>query len=151
MRILLFILLTLGLIACNDNEQKTTIGSSDTAANIIDTNQNNQQVDTLHGTAKKYSNDRFKNVYVEQLTETKFRVRGQGQIFEASFGYTVEDGHNELVNHFATTDAGAPDWGNFDFTIDVAKERENSTLTLLIYEQSAKDGSRQHVLMMPLK
>jgi hypothetical protein len=78
-------------------------------------------------------------------------VRGQGQIFEASFGYTVEDGHNELLNHFTTTDAGAPDWGNFDFTIDVAKERENSTLTLLLYELSAKDGSRQHVLIMPLQ
>lgn len=151
MRIIFFVLITLGLFACNETEQKTEINNSDSLVNVIDTNQNTQLIDSLQTPTKKYANDRFKDVYVEKLAETKFRVRGQGQIFEASFGWTVEDGHNVLKDDFATTDAGAPDWGNFDFTIDVAKERENSTLTLLLYELSAKDGSRQHVLIMPLK
>jgi hypothetical protein len=35
----------------------------------------------------------------------------------------IEDGHNELKTGFTTTDAGAPEWGNFDFTIDIEKKR----------------------------
>ncbi len=44
------------------------------------------------------------------------------------------------------TDMGAPEWGNFSFTVDVEKKRPNSTLTLILFESSAKDGSRQFEL-----
>jgi hypothetical protein len=54
-----------------------------------------------------------------------------------------------LKTGFTTTDAGAPEWGNFDFTIDIEK-RESSTLTLILFEESAKDGSRNYELP-PLK
>jgi hypothetical protein len=50
----------------------------------------------------------------------------------------IEDGHNELKTGFTTTDAGAPEWGNFDFTIDIEKKEESSTLTLILFEESAK-------------
>jgi hypothetical protein len=49
------------------------------------------------------------------------------------------------------TDAGAPEWGNFEFTIDVTKKRGNSTLTLILFESSAKDGSRQYELPIALE
>lgn len=98
----------------------------------------------------KHSNQRFREVTIEKLADDKFRVKGQGQIFEASFSWVVEDGHYELAEGFATTDAGAPEWGNFDFTLDVPKKDTNSTLTLILYESSAKDGSRQHELLIPL-
>ena len=98
----------------------------------------------------KHSNQRFREVTIEKLDDDKFRVKGQGQIFEASFSWVVEDGHYELAEGFTTTDAGAPDWGNFDFTLDVPKKDANSTLTLILYESSAKDGSRQHELLIPL-
>ena len=48
------------------------------------------------------------------------------------------------------TDAGAPEWGDFDFTIIVQKKRENSKLTLVLFESSAKDGSRQDELPIVL-
>ena len=99
---------------------------------------------------KIYSNQRFRNVTVEKVNGNTFRVKGEGQIFEANFNWTVEDGHDELKKGYETTDAGAPEWGKFDFTIDVAKNRENSTLTLILYEISAKDGSRQHELPIAL-
>ncbi|HSN48136.1 MAG TPA: Gmad2 immunoglobulin-like domain-containing protein [Flavobacterium sp.] len=102
-------------------------------------------------TSKKYSNQRFREVQVEKLADNQFRVRGQGQIFEASFNWVVEDGHYELAEGFETTDAGAPEWGNFDFTLDIPKKDANSTLTLILYESSAKDGSRQHELPVPLE
>ena len=98
----------------------------------------------------KHFNQRFREVTIEKLADDQFRVKGQGQIFEASFSWVVEDGHYELAEGFTTTDAGAPDWGNFDFTLDVPKKDANSTLTLILYESSAKDGSRQHELLIPL-
>lgn len=97
-----------------------------------------------------YSNQRFKDVTVQKTGEHTFRIKGKGQIFEASFGWVVEDGHNELKQGFEMTDAGAPEWGKFNFTVDVKKQRENSTLTLILFETSAKDGSRQHQLPIKL-
>ncbi len=93
-----------------------------------------------------YANERFKEVTVEKTGEHAFLIKGKGQIFEASFGWVVEDGHQELKKGHEMTDAGAPEWGNFQFTVDVKKDRENSTLMLILFESSPKDGSRQHEL-----
>lgn len=99
---------------------------------------------------KKYSNERFRNVTAEKVDDRKYRVRGEGQIFEASFNWIVEDGHDELQKGYAMTDKGAPEWGKFDFTLDVAKKRTSSTLTLILFQISAKDGSRQYELPIVL-
>ena len=96
--------------------------------------------------SKVYSNDRFKDVTVEKIGEHTFRIKGKGQIFEASFGWIVEDGHDELNNGFATTDAGAPEWGSFSFEVEVEKKRETSTVHLILFETSAEDGSRKYEL-----
>jgi hypothetical protein len=87
---------------------------------------------------------------VERTAKDKFFVKGKGQIFEATFGWVVEDGHEELKKGNQMTDAGPPEWGNFEFTIDVHKTRTNSTLTLILFEVSAKDGSRQYELPITL-
>ena len=63
----------------------------------------------------------------------------------------MEDGHNELKKGFTTATIGAPEWGKFDFTIKAEKERENSTLQLVLFEMSMIDGSRQHELAILLK
>ena len=114
-----------------------------------------QQIQTEKPTAsspaaKTYSNARFKEVTVEKIAEHKFLVQGKGQIFEASFNWVVEDGHEEIKKGFEMTDAGAPEWGNFKFTIDVQKKDPNSTLHLILFESSAKDGSRQYELPITL-
>jgi len=101
--------------------------------------------------AKRYANFRFKDVTVEKTGEHRFTIKGKGQIFEATFGWVVEDGHNELLKGFEMTDAGAPEWGNFTFSIEVKKQRPNSTLMLILYETSAKDGSRQYELPVLLE
>lgn len=98
----------------------------------------------------KYSNQRFREVTVKKIDVNKFQVKGEGQIFEANFNWIVEDGHNELKKGFEMTDAGAPEWGTFDFNLDVSKKDTNSTLTLILFELSANDGSRQHELLIPL-
>lgn len=97
-----------------------------------------------------YANKRFRDVEVDKKNDTTYRVTGLGQIFEASFNWVVEDGHEELASGHEMTDAGAPDWGSFKFDISVRKKKENSTLTLILFEISAKDGSRTHELPISL-
>ena len=99
---------------------------------------------------KKYSNGRFKNVTVEKSGANSYVVKGRAQVFEAAFSWVVEDGHNELMQGHEMTDAGAPEWGKFRFVINVKKATNNSTLHLLLFENSAKDGSRQYELPIPL-
>ncbi len=169
MRSLIF-LSSIILLACNsntstraENDKETAFISRDTPANqqTAEVEDNNIKTEekpepkdensSPDASLKKYSNTRFRNVTAEKVSEGKYRIKGQGQIFEANFGWVVEDGHNQLKRGFTMTDAGAPAWGNFDFTIDVKKQRDNSTLTLILFETSAKDGSNVHELPIPLK
>ncbi len=97
-----------------------------------------------------YGNKRFRDVTVEKLPDGTFHIQGEAQIFEANFSWVLEDGHNELDKGHEMTDVGAPDWGKFSFTIDSPKKEENTTLHLILFEISAKDGSRQHELAILL-
>ena len=106
--------------------------------------------DSIIKNGKNYQNARFKYVTVTKVGENSFEIKGKAQIFEASFGWVVEDGHEELQSGFATTDAGAPEWGNFTFTVTATKKRPGSTLHLILFETSAMDGSRQYELPLPL-
>lgn len=136
---LLFILIT----SCNNKEK--IADETQVLVKMSDTVQLKKAVPS-NTNLKNYSNERFRNVTVEKVNADKFRVKGEGQIFEAGFNWTVKDGHYELKKGYEMTDAGAPEWGKFDFTINVAKNKKNSTLTLIIFEISSKDGSRQHQL-----
>ena len=140
------LLSTLLLFACNKKENQRTTIVNDTLKTSPETTKVVKTAKPENLLPKQYSNERFKEVTVERLDENKFRIRGKGQIFEASFNWIVEDGHEELKDGFQMTDAGAPEWGNFDFIIAVQKKRENSKLTLVLFESSAKDGRRQHEL-----
>lgn len=142
-----YVMLLSIVIGCNANtSQNETSSESDTVNAHDQANQNDDSIETGAPIPKVYSNERFKDVTVEILAEHKFLIQGKGQIFEASFSWVVEDGHEELKQGFQMTDAGAPEWGNFSFTLEVAKTRENSTLILILFESSPKDGSRQHEL-----
>ena len=148
------LLLVIVLAGCNGNEsqdttatKKDTIETQDTTIiqkKIVDSTKSERPVAIVPKTI--YENERFKEVTVEKTGDHRFLVKGKGQIFEANFNWAVEDGHEELKSGYTTTDAGAPEWGNFNFTVDVPKKRANSTLHLIIFEISAKDGSRQHEL-----
>jgi hypothetical protein len=157
----------LALSACADNDNGATKGHQTGTESPMDTARpRNGPADSLSavpgpenkpgsidhtrpGDAQNknvYANERFKDVTVERISEHQFRIKGKGQIFEAAFSWVVEDGHEELKKGFAMTDAGAPEWGNFNFEVDVQKKRPNSTLHLVLFETSAKDGSRQYEL-----
>ena len=142
-------LVTLIFFACN--EPKSSDSKSDDKLVSNDTVQISEPVEPEKEIAKEFANERFRQVTIEKKEGNKYRVQGQAQIFEANFNWVVEDGHNELKNGFAMTDAGAPEWGKFDFTIEVQKTNEYSTLHIILFEVSAKDGSRQYELPIPLE
>lgn len=139
-----YFLIVFLLFACSENTQETkTIEETKPDTTEAKDSIVNKGADPL---TQIYSNARFKDVTLEKINEETFLVKGKGQIFEANFGWVVEDGHEELKEGFEMTDAGAPEWGNFSFTISVAKKRPNSKLHLILFETSAKDGSRQYEL-----
>lgn len=142
-------LLILLLFSCNKHHKEETKENDFLISG--DTIQNSKPIKTNKEITEEYSNKRFRKVIVEKEAADKFRVQGEAQIFEAAFSWVIEDGHNELKKGFEMTDAGAPEWGKFDFTIDNLKKNDNSTLTIILFEISAKDGSRQYELPIPLK
>lgn len=151
MRNIFSFLTVIFLLSCGGKEERSqTIDKPDTV-NSTDTSEAQDEDETVLSPAPKaYANERFREMSVRKDGDNRFTISGKGQLFEASFGWVVEDGHNELTKGFASTDAGAPEWGNFEFSVEVQKQRPNSTLTLVLFETSAKDGSRQHELAIPL-
>jgi hypothetical protein len=144
------LLLFIALSACSSNGTRGEAQNVDSTDNAVDSSEKLELPPSSSAT-KKHSNTRFRNVTVTKSAENAYTIEGEGQIFEANFGWVVEDGHNELKQGFQMTDAGAPDWGKFKFTIEVKKQEPNSTLTLILFETSAKDGSRQHELPVVLE
>jgi hypothetical protein len=139
-------------MACNNGGEKSNSEKKDTVRVEEESTvlvPQEKEVDPIPS-LPVYSNNRFKDVRVEKIGEDSFRVNGKAQVFEATFNWVVEDGHDELKKGYQTTSAGAPEWGNFEFGLRVQKRRENSTLTLILFESSPKDGSRQYELPIRL-
>lgn len=141
-------LLAVLVFACNKKNSNDTNSNESSTSN--DTVQVTKSIKTQKQVATPFSNEHFRQVTAEKVDGNKFHVKGEAQVWEANINWVVEDGHNELKSGFTTTDAGAPEWGNFDFTIDIEKKEDFSTLTLILFEVSAKDGSRTHELPIPL-
>ncbi|MER3464992.1 MAG: sporulation protein [Chitinophagaceae bacterium] len=132
------------LPGCNNTSTNDKKEGSSSAPAVI------TKSDTVFNSPKAYSNQRFRNVTVQKIADNQFRVQGEAQIFEAMFSWVVEDGHHELKKGNQMTDAGAPAWGKFHFTIAIPKTNANTTRTLILFESSAKDGSRQYELPIAL-
>ena len=129
-----------------DKQQTEALPPEQTAP--ADEKQTDGKDETTEG--RVYANKRFRNVSVNKQAGGKYLITGEGQIFEASFSWIIEDGHNELASGYATTDAGAPEWGKFSFSVKPPARKPNTSLHLVIFETSAKDGSRQYELPLPL-
>ncbi len=79
-----------------------------------------------------------------------FTVRGHARVFEAAFSWQLEDGHNILSEGHEMAAAGGPAWGSFEFTVpyEIASQ---PNMMLILFVSSAKDGSQEHQLIIPLK
>lgn len=151
------LLLMIGICGCSGNtkgtESEQTGNQLEKAPQVNNPLPGNKTTDSVTSAGSNmsiYSNERFRNVRVTRSGIDTYRIKGEAQIFEASFSWVVEDGHNELKKGHEMTDAGAPEWGHFDFTLTAKKQMTNSVLHLILFESSAKDGSRQYELSILL-
>jgi hypothetical protein len=83
----------------------------------------------------------------------QYIVTGVARVFEGNMRYAVSDGHNYLVDDFVTLEMGAPHWSTFELKLDIPEESlpYNGTLTLELFEESAKDGSIVNLRIIPLE
>lgn len=142
------ILLLLTIFACNKNKSEQIETSTDAIS--TDTIQVEKPIESSE-LVKEFKNERFRKVTLEKLGNNKFRVKGQAKVFEATINWSVEDGHYIIIDGFTTATIGAPEWGDFDFTFEAKKAEQNSALTLILFVESAKDGSQQYTLPISLE
>lgn len=77
------------------------------------------------------------------------RVTGTADTFEATFDYDLLDPAGKVISHnFTTATSGSGTRGTFDFTIPF--EAPNGVGKLVVYERSAADGSKIHIVEIPL-
>lgn len=82
------------------------------------------------------------------LTE-RIKLSGFARVPEGTFSVEVEDGHNVLGKKQATASKGAPDWGYFEFWMDL-DQATSPYGTIIFVTQSPQDGSRVEELMVPV-
>lgn len=142
------LLLSLVIFSCNKTKSEEPDYSKDGI--LLDTLEVSEPISESE-IKKEYDNERFRNVTLEKLDNDKFRVKGQAQLYEATINWSVEDGHDVIKKGFTNATIGAPEWGDFNFTFEAKKAEQNSALTLILFEESAKDGSQLHTLSIPLE
>ena len=79
------------------------------------------------------------------------RLHGYSNTFEATFIINVVDPSGRIVyEDFTTATAGSGTWGTFDVTVEYDIEREGVG-ALIVFEESAKDGSQVNLKEIPLE
>jgi len=82
--------------------------------------------------------------------DSGFIVEGEARVFEAAFSWTLEDGHAILAEGHEMASAGAPAWGTFRFEVNY-EHAQQPNMMLVLFVHSAKDGSVEQELVIPLK
>jgi len=143
--------LLIGIAACTNDKNSATKDNTDTTPLVtVEELEKLEHHDQDTTPIELYSNETFKDVRVVNTGADTYTITGTARVFEAAFSWVVEDGHQEILEGHNMTDAGAPEWGKFNFTITASKKDADSILYLVLFEASAKDGSRQHELPIPL-
>ncbi len=76
------------------------------------------------------------------------RATGTANTFEATFQYELKDGDGNVVDeHFVTATSGTGTRGTFDFTTKPVDD----VGSLVVFELSAKDGTRVNEVEIPLR
>ncbi len=155
MKFLIFSGVILICSACNNQTEQNKPGS-DTAVSTATDTIPGKKLDPVFTEKRSgndsliFSNKRFREVKVQKLNDTTFKVTGKAQVFEANFEWQIKEDNIEVKKGHTTTDAGAPEFGNFNFTVTAKKRKPTSKLEIIIFEPSANDGTPQFQLPIPL-
>jgi len=80
------------------------------------------------------------------------RVTGTANTFEATFSYELTDTDGLIVDeNFVTATSGTGTRGTFDFTTEPYTVPFDGVGALIVFELSAKDGSRINLVEIPLR
>ncbi|MDT8434308.1 MAG: GerMN domain-containing protein [Anaerosomatales bacterium] len=86
-----------------------------------------------------------------QEVSSPLRIIGTSNTFEATFNYEIVDPAGAIVAEgFGTATAGMGTWGTFDVTVPYEIARPGVG-ALIVFESSAKDGSRINLVEIPLR
>ena len=84
--------------------------------------------------------------------QTPLRVTGTANTFEATFEYELTDTDGKIVDrNFVTATSGTGTRGTFDFTTKPCPVPFDGVGSLIVFERSAKDGSRIHLVEIPVR
>jgi hypothetical protein len=87
-----------------------------------------------------------------ETVTSPFRVTGTANTFEATFSYEVTDTDGLIVDeNFVTATSGTGTRGTFDFTTKPFMVPLDGVGSLIVFELSAKDGSRINLVEIPLR
>jgi len=87
-----------------------------------------------------------------QEVTSPLRVTGTANTFEATFNYELTDTDGLIVDqNFVTATSGTGTRGTFDFTTGPFTVPFDGIGSLIVFELSAKDGSRINLVEIPLK
>ena len=87
----------------------------------------------------------------EQVS-SPIRATGTANTFEATFNYELTDTDGKIVDqNFVTATSGTGTRGTFDFTTKPFTVPFDGVGSLVVYEPSAKDGSRTKLVEIPLR
>jgi germination protein M len=87
----------------------------------------------------------------EEVT-SPLRVTGTANTFEATFAYELTDTDGRIVDeNFVTATSGTGTRGTFDFTTAPFTVPFDGFGALIVFENSAKDGSRINLVEIPLR
>lgn len=80
------------------------------------------------------------------------RATGTANTFEATFNYELTDTDGLIVDeNFVTATSGTGTRGTFDFTTDEYEIPFDGIGSLIVFERSAEDGSKIHIVEIPLR
>jgi germination protein M len=80
------------------------------------------------------------------------RAEGTANTFEATFNYELTDTDGRIVDeNFVTATSGTGTRGTFEFTTDEYEIPFDGVGSLIVFERSAEDGSKIHLVEIPLR
>jgi hypothetical protein len=134
----------------NDSNKDLKSDSNNDSENDIDDDQLNVEDDSNKVVIE---NDAFQIFQPAPGAEVKEKIviKGLARVFEGTVLYEFEDGHNILDEGFTTATEGALGWGEFEINIDIDEEVANNIGNIILYEESAEDGSRKNELVLTVK
>lgn len=106
--------------------------------------------------SKEQQEEKTVNIIVDQpkpqaTVISPFLVSGRARVFEATFQVHLVDEEGKTISRKTVmASAGAPEWGKFTTSIQYTAPAAPRKATLQVYTLSAKDGSVQDLVKIPL-